>query len=382
MSAQHKLSTLTISRRDLVCAALAVNASPTFISFFSSPSFEQRNRGDFPTRMLRLNVEFNAMVGHYWAAIGPQQDLGESSNPYAIGAKRSFVPVLGELIWKLPENLAPHVPFSACIYKVSDGRPIGYVRMPQYNYDESAVNEFTKLVAHLETATEALVFDQVNNPGGSMFQMYAILSCLTDRALSLPQHQLALNDEDAAKATRDVALAEAGDAVPPDERPSPELVAYSRFVLSEIKAGRKRLTNPGYLAGIAKVLPAKNHYTKKIIVLINELDFSAAEFLAAILQDNKRATLFGRRTAGAGGCVRPVTLPNSAAQFGIRSISITWTIARRTNGQMIENIGIHPDVNSLKRLKIFDMATPVTVKRFWIQSALRANRVDARGSFR
>jgi hypothetical protein len=52
------------------------------------------------------------------------------------------------------------------------------------------------------------------------------------------------------------------------------------------------------LNGVAEILPAKNPYTKKIVVLINELDFSAAEFLAAILQDNKRATLFGESTGG------------------------------------------------------------------------------------
>jgi hypothetical protein len=178
--------------------------------------------------------------------------------------------------------------------------------------------------------------------------MYAILSSLTDRALILPQHQLALNEDDAAIASDTVALAEAGEAVPSDERPSPELVAYSRFVLSEIEAGRwrGRLTNPVHLGGVTEILPAKNHYTKKIVVLINALDFSAAEFLAAILQDNKKATLFGERTAGAGGCVRRLTFPKTfPSPLAIYHITLTWTVAWRTNGQPIENIGVHPDVS-------------------------------------
>jgi C-terminal processing protease CtpA/Prc len=95
------------------------------------------------------------------------------------------------------------------------------------------------------------------------------------------------------------------------------------------------------LGGVAEILPAKNHYTHKIVVLINELDFSAAEFLAAILQDNKRAMVFGERTAGAGGCVRRITFPN---EFGIDCITVTWTMAWRTNGEPVENIGVHPDV--------------------------------------
>ena len=117
-------------------------------------------------------------------------------------------------------------------------------------------------------------------------------------------------------------------------------------MLSERAAGRgigSKPSNPVYLEGLAEILPAKNHYTKKIVVLINELTFSAGEFLAAILQDNNRATLFGVRTAGAGGCAKRYTLP-SFAQFGIDYGTLTWTIAWRTNGQPIENIGVHPDV--------------------------------------
>src|SRR5262249_54676919 len=154
------------------------------------------------------------------------------------------------------------------------------VRVPHYEYDEGVVNKLGELIAHFENETAALVFDEVNNPGGSMFHMYAILSSLTDRALSLPKHELRLDDEDARTASEIVARVEAGQAEPDD---SPELVAYSRFVLSEIQAGRglgrQGNTKPGYLGGVTEILPAKNHYTKKIVVLINELDFSAAEFL-------------------------------------------------------------------------------------------------------
>ncbi len=79
------------------------------------------------------------------------------------------------------------------------------------------------------------------------------------------------------------------------------------------------------------------------MVLINELTFSAGEFLAAILQDNKRATLFGKRTAGAGGCTKVV--PGSDSDLlGIDYVTATSTIARRTNGEYIEEKGVQPDV--------------------------------------
>lgn len=306
------------------------------------------NRINFTRRMFTIGKEFNAKVGDFWSAVRPSQDLTDEiddSNPYAIGGKRSFVPVLGKIVWELPKALAVQIPFSGCIYELDDGRRIGYVRVPHYEHDESAAKQFAKLIAHFENETEALVIDQVNNPGGSMFHMYAILSCLTDRPLTLPKHQLSLNDDDKAMASNTIELAKAGEALPSDERPSPELVAYSRFVLSEIEAGRRRLTNPTYLFGVTEILPNQNNYTKRLFVLINELDFSAAEFLAAILQDNKRATLFGCKTAGAGGCVRRLPDLPGQQEFGIDYIEITWTIAWRTNGQPIENFGVQPDVS-------------------------------------
>lgn len=306
---------------------------------------------DFSSRIFQIGTEFNAKVGDFWSAVRPKQDLADEiddNNPYSIGGKRSFVPALGKIVWELPEAVAVKIPFSARIYQLDDGRRTGYVRVPNYDYNEGAAKEFAKLIAYFENETEGLVIDQVNNRGGSMFQMYAMLSCLTDRPLALPKHQLALTQDDAAIASDVVELAEAGQAIPSDERPSPELVAYSRFVLSEIEAGRGR-TNPTYLFGVTEITPNQYHYTKRIFVLINERDFSAAEFLAAILQDNKRATLFGSKTAGAGGCARPLQQsPDQqklGQELGIVGIQITWTLAWRTNGRPIEEEGVQPDVS-------------------------------------
>lgn len=307
-----------------------------------------KNHMDFPDRMFALGTEYNLKVGDLlwndWADWADYEN--RDIDPTALGGKRSWVPVLGEIVWELPKETAARIPFSAHICQLSDGRQIGYVRVPHYEYNKESVDEFGKLIARFESTTEAMVIDQVNNPGGSLFQMYAMLSYLTDRPLALPMHQITITDEDVAIAREKVALAEAGEAEPLDMGSSQDLVAYYRFVLSEFQAGRgtsNKPTNPVYLFGVAEVLPAKVHYTKKIVVLINEVTFSAPEFLAAILQDNKRATLFGERTAGAGGCVKRIVHP-ILEKVGIEYITITWTLAWRTNGQPIEDIGVHPDV--------------------------------------
>lgn len=268
---------------------------------------------------------------------------------FGLGSKRSWVPIIGEIVWEIPKRDEARG-YYAYICNVAD-RQIGYIRVPDYHYDEAAVGIFDDLVTRFDGATAALVIDQVENPGGSMHQMYALLSRLTDKPLTLPRHQVTICD-DAAAVAADV-VANAADE-------PPERVAYSRLLLSEQEAGRgtsQRLSHPLYLYGVEQVLPAAHRYTGDIVVLINERTFSAGEFLAAILQDNQQATLFGRRTAGAGGCVRKATVPGSE-QFGIEAIEITWTIARRTNGDLIENLGVQPDIRYEPTVEDFQSSDP------------------------
>ncbi len=302
--------------------------------FSSSTESGKECRSDFPDGLLALGA--SAETEDFLMIRPDATTLADAHGPFGVGAKRSWVPIIGEIVWEIPKEDEKKA-YYAYICKVSDDRQIGYVRVPDYNYSRDAVDVFDKLVARFQRTTAALVIDQVNNPGGSMSHMYKLLSTLTDRPLALPQHQITITDDDAAVAADVVANAE--------EEP-PERVAYSRLVLSEREAGRgtgRRLTRPLYLGGVEQILPAKNHYTRKIVVLINELIFSAGEFLAAILQDNRRATLFGARTAGAGGCAKKI-IPPGSEQFGIAYMTFTWTIARRTNGEIIEDIGVQPDV--------------------------------------
>ncbi|WP_342734449.1 S41 family peptidase [Bradyrhizobium sp. B117] len=126
-----------------------------------------------------------------------------------------------------------------------------------------------------------------------------------------------------------------------------ESVAYACFVLSELKEGRglrTKNTRPGFVGGIAEIAPAPNHYTKKVVVAVNEKSFSAAEFLAAIMQDNHQAIIIGQRTGGAGGLVRSVELSPDFKKAGISDFKLTWTLAWRSSGSPIEDLGVTPDI--------------------------------------
>lgn len=259
----------------------------------------------------------------------------DDDNPFAVGSKRGWMPLFGRRTWQI----APHdevAGFHAYLFEHA-GREVGYVRVPHFRHSSSALEQFESIVAHFESRTNVMILDLVHTPGGSMFFMYALASMLTTRPLAVPTHVVALTADDVADA-EDV-LANAG-AEPP------ECVRYARAILTEFRAGRwgsGRRSFPLHLGGITHIEPSPIRFSGEVVVLINERTASAGEFLAAIFQDHDMHTLFGARTAGAGGCARAARLPAALARE-IDQFLITWTIARRTTGEMIEDFGVMPDV--------------------------------------
>lgn len=289
-------------------------------------------------------------MAHPFAELFKKQAAGAESNKFQIGARESFVPKLGKVLWEIPKES----PIYAYVYENEQGRKIGYIRIPDYMGEEQHAQIFAQIIGQFQKITDGLVIDQVNNPGGSLFYMYALLSMLTSKPLVTPQHRLIIDESDAywaagviqqakGQGMKKAFMDEMGSQMggyKPAKSGMEAVVEYARFILSELKAGR-RFTNLVSLFGMDEIVPAKVRYTKPIMVLINELDFSCGDFFPAILQDNGAAKLFGVRTAGAGGGVKSQEFAN---QVGVAGLSYTWTIAQRANGQPIENIGVSPDI--------------------------------------
>lgn len=280
-----------------------------------------------------------------------QLSVDAAPSAYQIGGRKSWVPALGEKIWES----APTDQFDAYIYRADQGKLIGYVRIPAYDgRDGKSFVEFKKVIQKFQSTTDALVIDEVNNPGGSVFYVLALMSVLSPDPIKVPDHEITLwpqmlaanavlidklshvtNDED----TRKVLEGDNWDGFPVTYTFGQAVLSFARKVKEQ---QGHRLTTPLFLEGVDKVNPDPDvNYTKPIVVLINELDFSGGDFFPAILQDNHRAKMFGQRTAGAGGYILNVQFPSS---LGLKSFSFTGSIARRVNGEPIENLGVTPDI--------------------------------------
>jgi C-terminal processing protease CtpA/Prc len=108
---------------------------------------------------------------------------------------------------------------------------------------------------------------------------------------------------------------------------------FARFSIAD-------LSNPGEFAiGEPVVLePKAPHYDGKVIVLVDEVSVSQAEYTAMALRASPRAIVIGSTTAGADGNVSMIALPGKR-RTAISGIGVFYPDKRRT-----QQIGIVPDI--------------------------------------
>lgn len=276
-----------------------------------------------------------------------------------IGARKSFVPLLGELLWQSE----PDAFFHAYLFETEDQRKVGYVRIHTFSppsikeSDEKhkEVDELAALISYFEVHSEALVIDVVDHPGGAALFMYTFASMLTKEPLIPPKFRRTMTQQHIAKALEQVVeleevqsddkarevLGETLQGYPVNKQLAQGLLNHSRFLIDEWNLG-KRITDYDYLLGMSVITPYPlAQYTKPIVVLTNELSISCGDFFPAILQDNGRALIFGSKTAGAGGAVNMFSHPN---YFGIAAYACTCSFGERVNREPIENLGCRPDI--------------------------------------
>ena len=160
------------------------------------------------------------------------------------------------------------MPYHAYIFDL-DRNQVGYVRIPRFGGTSTDLDSFAEIIANFEVNTSMIVIDEVDNPGGKLFFMYRLLSFLTPQPLALPMHEVKIWEEDLDVAKHVVPRAEIAARLDlPILSPSEEILAYSRFLISEAEAGRggrEESTHPVHLGWIQEIQPAPIHYSKPIM---------------------------------------------------------------------------------------------------------------------
>lgn len=306
----------------------------------------------------------NEMVPYFWREMREEYKRRAVGN-YDIGSKKGFLPEYPSVTWRCKEG-----PYHAYVFACQDsqGRSynLGFLRLSTYSWtDLEDLNEehrdcpwvdLEEIIKELQDRSDGLIIDQTNNPGGSVFYLYGVLSMLTSTPLETPRHRMILTQDEVHTALHWLellegvdtdreavaALGETMEGYPIDIMAAGYIQSFSEKVLNNWSSGNINLTEPIPLLGFSHIQPhPRVQYTHPICAIINEEDFSCGDLFPAILKDNGRAMIVGNTTAGAGGFVFSVDFPN---RTGIKNCSLTGSLAVRKDGMLIENLGVSPDI--------------------------------------
>lgn len=276
-----------------------------------------------------------------------ERETTDHSEEKADDRKKSFLPPLGEIIWETD----PEKGLYAYLYENSAGQRIGYLCLPTFMQDEDDSMEIVTVMQKFNEESDALIIDITDNHGGRLFFMYSILAMLTDKPLKTLVTEQIINQEDVyssiqlAKLCVDPVLSELIlpgilSGYPMNHEVRMDMLRYANQIIWSWNSGRKM--TPRLPGELSCVLPHPDvQYTKPVLVLVNEMDFSCGDMFPAILQDNQRAVVFGQTTGGAGGCVRRY---EHVSQMGVAGFSLTNSLVYRSTGEPIENQGITPNI--------------------------------------
>lgn len=241
----------------------------------------------------------------------------------------------------------------------SKGLNIGYIRIPDFvpASQTAALSSFVREVTFFQQNTDGLIVDVMRNPGGDGAYTNALLSYL------IPTQWRAIGFEVRATSDWVAAISSSLESAKAQGAPRNIIDGLQRIKNAIVEANEqlRGRTIPIPLDDVSltrePLTDARGNlvaYTKPLIVLTDEMSASAAEVLAATVQDNERGLLFGWRTMGAGGNVE--VWESGSYSFGLYGgIYVTESLMNRKNpvitkdypaAPYVENIGVRPDVEN------------------------------------
>lgn len=226
-------------------------------------------------------------------------------------------------------------PFVAYYHSTPKGQ-IGYLRIPHYYFDkpEEVFRQYEYAVQVLEKNTLGLIIDQDHNCGGSVDFLHAILGLFISEPVKPMQFELLASKAEYFEFKSWLSQA-----------PS-DTIDYknSEKVLEVIQESWEKgdfLTPKIAIGGEDWIYPNNRiHYTKPIVMLIDELSGSGGDAFPALMGGYKRATLLGTRTWGLGGHVAEI----ASLRHSALDLRMTKSLFYRPDGVAVENNGAVPDV--------------------------------------
>ena len=128
--------------------------------------------------------------------------------------------------------------------------------------------------------------------------------------------------------------------------------SLSKYLLDRqkefVRFSGPQITYPGFFSrsSAIKVAPGPGRaYPGKVVILVNELSQSQAEYTTMALRTAPRATVLGSTTAGADGNVSSIVLPGNV-RTAISGLGVYYP-----DGSETQRIGIVPDVEVKPTIK-------------------------------
>lgn len=264
--------------------------------------------------------------------VHPDADLNYACS----GSTRIAIPKNATVIMKTP--------FVAYYHPTAKGN-VGYLRIPHYappagpgeNQTEATlawINQYQFAIRELEKNTVGLIIDQDHNCGGSVWVVHQIIAMFMSEPFQPSQFELLASKESYLE------FKKWANEVPDHTVERENINRVVKAVEDAWVKGTSYLTPKISIDGEQLVRNNPIHYTKPIVMLIDEISGSGGDMFPAMMKGLGRAKLFGQSTSGLGGHVEnyPVGLPNSQLTF-----RITKSLFYRPDGVAIENNGAVAD---------------------------------------
>ncbi|OQW46426.1 MAG: hypothetical protein A4S09_05500 [Proteobacteria bacterium SG_bin7] len=247
----------------------------------------------------------------------------------------------------VPQNAIKIIeePFVAYYHPTPIGN-VGYLRIPHYywrkegssdlenkDYEEKVFSQYEYAIKKLEENTVGLIIDQDHNCGGSVFWLEKLASLFMDKPFKPLQFRfLASKSQLLEIMTWEKEVA----------KNSLEAEAFKEvldLVKTDWQNGEFLTTKQTSFRGSQYVNPSYTHYTKPIVMLIDEMSGSGGDAFPSMMKGFGRAKLVGTRTIGAGGHV----VPAPALNYSGITVEMTKSLFYRPDGVEVENNGAVPD---------------------------------------